>query len=278
MLPGKTMLTVSSEEASRIEHQAATRLKRLKKLSLVVDLDQTLLHATMDPVVAEWLSNLSHPFHEASLGIQTLLLADSLSIPYYVKFRNRLHEFLETITPYFDLHIYTMGTWAYADAIAKCIDPLGKYFHDDRIMTRDRYWKDSGDRYGPDTSLLQNWTKKHLKSLFPCQDDMVLILDDRVDVWESSPNLIRIKPYEFFKGFGDINDPSKVATAKSPQGVALPPGQTSATAIYPNSLQAEAQDTQLEIIKNLLLAIHSQYYHNLFTRRLPSETDTKVLD
>ena len=36
---------------------------------------------------------------------------------------------------------------------------------------------------------------------------MVCIIDDREDMWNSAPNLIRVKPYQFFKGVGDINAP-----------------------------------------------------------------------
>jgi len=36
---------------------------------------------------------------------------------------------------------------------------------------------------------------------------MVCIIDDREDVWNFAPNLIHVKPYQFFKGVGDINAP-----------------------------------------------------------------------
>ena len=36
---------------------------------------------------------------------------------------------------------------------------------------------------------------------------MVVIIDDREDVWGSRSNLIQVKPYEFFTGVGDINAP-----------------------------------------------------------------------
>ncbi|KAK3734002.1 hypothetical protein QZH41_009847 [Actinostola sp. cb2023] len=38
---------------------------------------------------------------------------------------------------------------------------------------------------------------------------MVCIIDDRIDVWNNAPNLIKVKPYQFFKGVGDINAPSE---------------------------------------------------------------------
>src|SRR5690606_25031431 len=34
---------------------------------------------------------------------------------------------------------------------------------------------------------------------------MVVIIDDREDVWKWSPNLIKVRPYNFFVGIGDIN-------------------------------------------------------------------------
>ena len=36
---------------------------------------------------------------------------------------------------------------------------------------------------------------------------MVCIIDDREDVWNFASNLVHVKPYQFFKGVGDINAP-----------------------------------------------------------------------
>ena len=36
---------------------------------------------------------------------------------------------------------------------------------------------------------------------------MVCIIDDREDVWNFAPNLVTVKPYRYFAGTGDINDP-----------------------------------------------------------------------
>ena len=44
-------------------------------------------------------------------------------------------------------------------------------------------------------------------ALFPCDDSMVCIIDDREDIWDCAPNLITVKPYRFFAGTGDINAP-----------------------------------------------------------------------
>lgn len=47
--------TVSLEEAQRIERETAENLLKSRKLSLIVDLDQTIVHATVDPTVGEWI-------------------------------------------------------------------------------------------------------------------------------------------------------------------------------------------------------------------------------
>ena len=48
--------TVSFEEAQRIERETAEHLRKTHKLSLIVDLDQTIVHATVDPTVGEWIA------------------------------------------------------------------------------------------------------------------------------------------------------------------------------------------------------------------------------
>jgi RNA polymerase II subunit A-like phosphatase len=47
---------VSLEEAQRIERETAEHLLNTRKLSLIVDLDQTIVHATVDPTVGDWIA------------------------------------------------------------------------------------------------------------------------------------------------------------------------------------------------------------------------------
>ncbi|KAI0990328.1 hypothetical protein GJ496_011464 [Pomphorhynchus laevis] len=39
----------------------------------------------------------------------------------------------------------------------------------------------------------------NIRSIFPCGDEMVAILDDRQDVWDNAINLILVPPFEFFR-------------------------------------------------------------------------------
>jgi RNA polymerase II subunit A-like phosphatase len=47
---------VSLKEAQRLERETAEHLLRSRRLSLIVDLDQTIVHATVDPTVGEWIA------------------------------------------------------------------------------------------------------------------------------------------------------------------------------------------------------------------------------
>jgi RNA polymerase II subunit A-like phosphatase len=199
-------LKVSYNEAERIEKNSSERLLAERKLILVVDLDQTVIHAAVDPTIGEWMRDESNPNHRALKDVKTFCLEETMpgirsphgprignpptaSCWYYVKLRPGLDQFLKTMADMYEMHIYTMATKSYAKAIASIIDPDGKYFAD-RILSRD----DSG-------SLMQ----KSLKRLFPVSTSMVAVIDDRGDVWKWSNNLIKVMPYNFFVGIGDIN-------------------------------------------------------------------------
>lgn len=193
MVHDNVNLKISEDEATKVEEEAKRRLIASKKLSLVVDLDQTIIHATVDPTVSEWQQDPENPNYEAVKDVKPFQLIDdgpgARGCWYFIKLRPGLQDFLENISKYYELHIYTMGTRAYAQNIASLIDPDRKIFGD-RILSRD----ESG-------SLVA----KNLQRLFPIDTKMVVIIDDRADVWKWNPNLIKVTPYDFFVGIGDLN-------------------------------------------------------------------------
>lgn len=186
-------MTISQSEAAKAEQEAKRRLLATRRLSLVVDLDQTVIHATVDPTVAEWQKDEDNPNHAAVKHVRSFQLIDdgpgARGCWYYIKLRPGLEEFLQNISKLYELHIYTMGTRAYAQNIVKIIDPDSRLFGD-RVLSRD----ESG-------SLVS----KTLHRLFPVDTKMVVIIDDRGDVWSWSDNLIKVPAYDFFIGIGDIN-------------------------------------------------------------------------
>lgn len=184
-------LTVSYSEAARLERETTRRLVQTSKLSLIVDLDQCVIQTTVDPTVGEWLKDESNPNHPVLQDVQQFRIAEEgpHAPIYYVKPRPGLSQFFSTISKRYEMHIYTMGTKPYARKVASVIDPDGIYFGS-RILSRD----ENGSN-----------TQKSVQRLFPVETNMVVIMDDRGDVWQWSPNLIKVQPFEFFVGIGDIN-------------------------------------------------------------------------
>lgn len=174
-------LRVTQEQAHQLGKADEERLRKLRKLVLLVDLDQTLIHTTSDDVPADMK------------GVHHFQLYGPQSPWYHTRVRPRTQHFLEQISQLYELHICTFGARPYAHAIAALLDPDGRFFSY-RILSRD-------ECFNP-TSKTGN-----LRALFPCGDSMVCIIDDREDVWNYAPNLVPVKPYVFFNKTGDINAP-----------------------------------------------------------------------
>lgn len=187
-------LLVSHKEAVRGEEETKKRLLNARKLTLIVDLDQTVIHTTCERTIAEWKADPENPNHDAVKDVQGFQLADDnvsnvAANWYYVKMRPGLKDFFDRVSNKYEMHVYTMATRAYAQAVCKIIDPERKYFGD-RILSRDENYTDK---------------LKSLRRLFYQNTAMVVIIDDRADVWQYSPHLIRVPVFNFFPGAGDIN-------------------------------------------------------------------------
>ncbi|XP_022222719.2 RNA polymerase II subunit A C-terminal domain phosphatase [Drosophila obscura] len=174
-------LKVTQKLAQKLGHDDTRRLLADRKLVLLVDLDQTVIHTTNDTVP----ENIKGIYHFQLYGPQ--------SPWYHTRLRPGTAEFLERMSQLYELHICTFGARNYAHMIAQLLDPEGKFFSH-RILSRDECFNA--------TSKTDN-----LKALFPNGDSMVCIIDDREDVWNMASNLIQVKPYHFFQHTGDINAP-----------------------------------------------------------------------
>ena len=176
-----TMIRGSADEARRLEQETVEELLSRHRLSLIIDLDQTLLHTTIDPQVEQILNTARDSV--VSIGrIHKITLSSGLD--YYVKFRPSVELFLAQMHELFQLHVYTMGNREYADRIVAILDPNATYFGD-RVLTRDDNVIVSGDA-------------KSLRRIFPHSDSTVLVIDDRGDVWGWCDNLVLIEPFMFF--------------------------------------------------------------------------------
>ncbi|KAG0148050.1 hypothetical protein CROQUDRAFT_655430 [Cronartium quercuum f. sp. fusiforme G11] len=253
MSHGPSTLTVSISEARRLESETRRRLLGARKLSLIVDLDQTIVHATVDPTVGEWMTDPSNPNFAALQGVGKFQLQDGSGggtegCFYYLKMRPGLSQFLYALAEKYEMHVYTMGTRAYADAVCRLIDPTGELFGN-RVLSRD----ESG-----------SMTQKSLTRLFPVDTSMVVIIDDRGDVWEYSPNLVSVVPYNFFVGIGDINGaflppPSRPLPLDSvPPPPPLPPptivGPTASDESEPKKDEVVRTEAQSRVLADQLLS------------------------
>ncbi|XP_008183934.1 RNA polymerase II subunit A C-terminal domain phosphatase isoform X3 [Acyrthosiphon pisum] len=174
-------LKVSEQSALLLGKADEKRLLGDKKLVLLVDLDQTLIHTTNDNIP----NNIKDIHHFQLYGPN--------SPWYHTRLRPGTYNFLSSISELYELHICTFGARNYAHTITHILDPKGKLFSH-RVLSRD-------ECFNPNSKT------GNLKGLFPCGDNMVCIIDDREDVWDYALNLIHVKPYHFFQHTGDINAP-----------------------------------------------------------------------
>nr|XP_012644362.2 RNA polymerase II subunit A C-terminal domain phosphatase isoform X1 [Microcebus murinus] len=174
-------LMVSSEQAEKLAKEDQQRLHRNRKLVLMVDLDQTLIHTTEQH--CQQMSNKGIFHFQLGRGEPML----------HTRLRPHCRDFLEKVAKLYELHVFTFGSRLYAHTIAGFLDPEKKLFSH-RILSRDE--------------CIDPFSKTgNLRNLFPCGDSMVCIIDDREDVWKFAPNLITVKKYVYFQGTGDVNAP-----------------------------------------------------------------------
>ena len=121
---GGITMTVSERESQEMAQRDTIRLFNLKKLSLVLDLDHTLVHATSDARARQYLD------HDDVRTIRLPVLegappgtvvdprhANQFS-QHYVKLRPHIIDFLKGVQSTYEVSVYTAGTRQYAEEIA----------------------------------------------------------------------------------------------------------------------------------------------------------------
>ena len=180
--------TFSKKEAVSREKEKVNQYLSEKKLVLILDLDNTILHACPFILYKTEVENLTKKYGPL---IAELLVKKELSSSYdkiLIKFRPFIKSFFKNIKNKYEIVIYTHGTKEYARSIIQYINST---FEEDSLST-DRMMSRELDNDG--------FAKcKSIKNVFPTMENMVLILDDHIEVWkESGENFICIYPYRFF--------------------------------------------------------------------------------
>jgi hypothetical protein len=135
-----------------------------------------------------------------------------------------LREFLEQAATMYELYLYTHGTRSYAELVAGILDPSGSVFRG-RIVSR---------------SDTEYTGEKLLSHIFLGDARMVVVMDDREDVWpgDQRRQLLTVRPYKFFANAVELNNES---------------GSNAA-------VDSQAQDQQLLFSLEVLRTLHAQFY------------------
>ena len=178
---------ISKEKAESLEKSKVEDYLTSKKLILLLDLDNTILHCCPIQMNSDQYNFLEEKYN---IYFSKIAMKNELNrfnnLP--IKFRPYLKTFLKNIKNKFEIFVYTQATKEYATGI---IQYINKNFEEDILSTRRMMTRITDDK-----GFARN---KSIKSVFPTQEKMVLIIDDNVDVWkESGNNFICIYPYRFF--------------------------------------------------------------------------------
>lgn len=227
---GGHTLFLSKNEAESVQTSKISGLKKIRKLALILDLDNTLLHAThIQPAIV-------------TNDIRRIELIDDRGIcrSHWVKLRPHLESFLKTMASYFQMSIYTAGTRQYAEHVAAILDQDGTYFGK-RIVSRTDVPELSG---------------KSLELLFLSDLSMALILDDRQDVWSGpqQKHLLPVAPYVYFG-----NEPLYPTVTPIMSNI------TSSESEESTSTQFSPQETDFQLSRcaTVLKQLHLEYYSQL---------------
>ena len=208
---GGITVQVTKSEAQSIGLADQNRLRSLRKLSLVLDLDHTLVHATSDKRGSlesqsrEDVRTILLPIEvlrEGGLGgvsrkngQQSFL--HTMQMKHYIKLRPNLKAFFLGVQDLYEIGIYTAGTRGYAQQIAHTIARYlaGQSLDDeDIIRTREELKKAEADLqnskkghiYDVDTSIIKTKKAKLEKTI---KKDIVPILKKAIHHKEDTKNI-----------------------------------------------------------------------------------------
>lgn len=159
---------------------------KVDKFNIVIDLDRTLIDSILKSELKIPIKNYSFRIEEIQWPFKGVIYE------YIVAIRPGIDEFLQKLSSFSTLWLYTSAIVEYAECVLKIIDPEGKYFSN-RILGS--------------ACLAETKAPKSLSRLiekFPELDKSVCcILDDNIGVWvEDQDKLIPTMAFSPFKTYG----------------------------------------------------------------------------
>lgn len=210
------------------------RTKFEEKLKLVLDLDNTLLHAiaeakllpdslptdkknvTIDIDLADFLDEERMPeMYKFTLPIQGSSGSEQPAPAYFLKLRRGVRKFLKEMHELYEMAVHTNATREYADVIMAVMDPDGKFFGN-RIAARGENSpcenrnsvRETNENEEP-SSMIKDLSRLYPKEGLRLKDpakvkgflNRIVIVDDRKDVWDVHlhPQVIQSDFYDYFE-------------------------------------------------------------------------------
>ena len=225
--------TYSKDKAESLEKYAVKNYLKEQKLILLLDLDNTIIHTSQIRILPEEIKKLQDMYKDyfAKVPIRNEFNRNDIIL---VKFRPFLKTFLKNIKNKYEVFIYTQGTKEYATAI---IQYININFENDSLSTNRMMYRILDEN---------GFAKiKSIKNVFPTQENMILIIDDIIEVWNEKDHLIQIYPYKFFSEKEKATDEISPINGKN---------------IMKEKFLRNEYDNVLFCITNLLLCVHRKFF------------------
>jgi len=187
-IPKKRKSMDSSED-----NVAKPEVKRAKlkdeKLELVLDIDHTILHASRNRKAIRKIWSVDRE----KLLIHDVWVKEKKC--YWIKIRKGFLSFLQDISSFYNIHLYTNANQGYAQGISNLIESLCGGQKIIKAMVS----RDTNPLFALDKSLIQ----------IGCEPYRSVILDDRIDVWENVGQLIQIPWFKFWPSLKNVDEFAK---------------------------------------------------------------------
>jgi len=149
----------------------------MNKLNLVLDLDETLIHAIPNNAQI-------HTYHPKEYFKQTINIDDNVygDAMYNIHFRPYLEEFIDNVSMIYNIYIYSNGVNSYV------FNSLNLLRNKDKITN-------VFSRKTPVCNTIKDLEKYGL------EPSVTIIIDDRLDVWDRKyyDNIIIIPPFYYYQ-------------------------------------------------------------------------------
>lgn len=228
--------SLSHDRATELRQRVDSTLLASRKLRLILDLDETLIHTrplppsagtpdaaptpstTTTSTTTPTKSNKDESKEGTTETPMTLPETATIQLPdgtrHLLAVRPHLAEFLARTSREFELQLYTSGVRCYVDAVLRVIDPAGTYFgRGAAVISRN----DNPPRFcerravgGSDTDDVlpsKTFTKESRETVMVNRKEIVpslgsplfaVVVDDRDDIWgKNAANLLQIFPCSF---------------------------------------------------------------------------------